>query len=137
MSNKETQHNTSPQKYDATEIETSIRSPNEEHIKPVTFGDNAHPEKDMETMQELRGANAVKIKAKKETMPKPSIRFDGVAHWSKFDDPEEGRKGFKCKKEGCGQSTPVFCEKCNVHLCFVVGKNGRNCFRSFHILEES
>lgn len=81
--------------------------------------------------------NSEKSKPKQEKLPKPSVRFDGNEHFINFDDPNGKRKGFKCKREGCGQATTVFCEKCKVHLCFVTGKKGRNCFKRFHILAES
>lgn len=73
-----------------------------------------------------------------EKMPKLSIRFDGVQHIPDFDDINE-RKGFRCKRDKCGKQTTVFCEKCQVHLCFVPGKSnrGRNCFKKFHQLNES
>lgn len=89
---------------------------------------------------ETKSSNEKKIKNSKsqhEKMPKLSLRFDNMSHWIQFDDPNEKRKGFRCKKEGCGQTTMAFCEKCNVHLCFVTGKKGRNCFREFHILSEN
>lgn len=78
-----------------------------------------------------------KSKTPKEKMPPHSLRFDGSQHWISCDDPNESRKGRRCKKEGCGLPTTVYCEKCKVHLCFVTGKNGRNCFKSFHQLNES
>lgn len=73
-----------------------------------------------------------------EKMPKLSIRFDGVQHIPDFDDNSE-RKGFRCKLKNCGKQTTVFCEKCNVHLCFLPGKSnrGRNCFKKFHQLAEN
>ena len=37
----------------------------------------------------------------------------------------------RCKKEGCGAKTHVYCKKCNVHLCFVVHK--KNCFTDYHL----
>lgn len=77
------------------------------------------------------------LKTPKEKMPLNSIRFNGLQHDIDFDNPNEPRKGFRCKKEGCGQSTTVFCNTCKVHLCFVTGKNGRNCFKRFHNLNES
>lgn len=72
-----------------------------------------------------------------EKLPKPSLRFDGKTHLPKFDCDE--RKGYRCKLEDCSKQTSVYCETCDVHLCFVPGKNGkgRNCFRKFHILNEN
>lgn len=76
-----------------------------------------------------------KKKATYEKLPKPSIRFSDTRHLPNFDT----KKGHRCKLEGCGQQTVVFCETCRVHLCFVTGQSGRsrNCFRKFHILEEN
>lgn len=73
-----------------------------------------------------------------EEMPSLSIRFDGIQHMPNFDDRNE-RRGFRCKLKKCGKQTTVFCEKCNVHLCFVPGKTdrGRNCFKKFHQLHEN
>lgn len=74
---------------------------------------------------------------KKEKLPKPSLRFDKFDHLPYFDDPTKNKKGYKCKREGCGLSTSVYCSKCQVHLCFVPGKKGRNCFSDFHSVEKS
>lgn len=73
-----------------------------------------------------------------EKLPKLSIRFDGIQHFINFDDNSQ-RKGFRCKLTGCGKQTTVYCEKCNVHLCFVPAKSsrGRNCFKKFHVLKEN
>lgn len=79
----------------------------------------------------------------REKKPKCSERFDGLNHWPEFDDPNESRKGFRCKF--CGMQSDVYCSKCNVHLCFVKEKtkagqkqrNIRNCFKAFHNLAES
>lgn len=76
-------------------------------------------------------------KASRETMPLNSIRFNGLQHDINYDNPNEPRKGFRCKLESCGAPTTVYCEVCKVHLCFVTGKNGRNCFKHFHNLSES
>lgn len=76
-------------------------------------------------------------KTSKEKMPLNSLRFNGLQHDIEFDNPNEPRKGFRCKKEGCGLPTTVYCDTCKVHLCFVTGKNGRNCFKRFHKLNES
>lgn len=84
-----------------------------------------------------------KNQTQRETKPKCSERFDGLLHWPEYDDPNEGRKGYRCKF--CGAQSDVYCTKCNVHLCFVKEKtkkgqehrNVRNCFKAFHNLEES
>lgn len=75
-------------------------------------------------------------KTVRETMPLNSIRFNGLQHDINYDDPNEPRKGIRCKLESCGIPTTVYCEVCKVHLCFVTGKNGRNCFKQFHNLSE-
>lgn len=77
------------------------------------------------------------IQRHKEKLPKPSIRFDKYEHWPEFDDPKEGRKGFKCKKEGCGHPSPFYCSKCKVHLCCIPGQKNRNCFKDFHLFEKN
>lgn len=33
----------------------------------------------------------------------------------------------------CQKNTTVYCAKCNLRLCFVIGKNCRNCFFNFHV----
>lgn len=75
-----------------------------------------------------------------EKLPKPSIRFDGKHHLPDFDHREDGRRGYRCKLEGCGKQTTVYCDKCKVHICFVPGEKKdrrRNCFKKFHTLEEN
>lgn len=72
-----------------------------------------------------------KAKQEQEKKPKPSYRFDGLNHLPDRDNKSEGRKGFRCKNEGCSKQTNVFCIKCNVHLCFVPE---RNCFLNYHLL---
>lgn len=59
--------------------------------------------------------------------PTDSVRYDNVGHF-----PDSGNKTSRCRycKDG---RTMVYCIKCNMYLCFVVGqKNKRNCFRLFH-----
>lgn len=75
----------------------------------------------------------------REQMPKNSVRFDGLN--LNFDDPNEERKGFRCKL--CGLQTNTYCLKCKVHLCFVRerAKDGnprkvRNCHMNFHEINE-
>lgn len=70
-----------------------------------------------------------KLKSSYEKKPMPTIRYDGREHWPNFDK-DDGRKGFRCKN--CGKQTTVYCEKCNVHICFFPGKRGRNCFKQYH-----
>lgn len=84
-----------------------------------------------------------KSQTQREKKPKCSERFDGYQHWPEYDDPNESRKGYRCKF--CGKASDVYCVKCGVHLCFVKerakpGKKQRevrNCFKAFHNLEES
>lgn len=75
-----------------------------------------------------------------EKNPKLSIRFDGMNHLPEYDNhKDDERKGFRCKLDGCGKQTTVYCDKCKVHLCFLPGKSARhrNCFKKFHILKEN
>lgn len=71
-----------------------------------------------------------------EKLQKLSVRFSNVQHIPNYDKDNQ-RKGFRCKLKGCGKQTAVYCETCGVHLCFLPGKQGRNCFRVFHILDEN
>lgn len=71
-----------------------------------------------------------------EKLPKLSVRFANVQHIPNYDK-DNHRKGFRCKLKGCGKQTTVYCETCEVHLCFLPGKQGRNCFRVFHVLDEN
>ncbi|XP_049945878.1 piggyBac transposable element-derived protein 3-like isoform X1 [Schistocerca serialis cubense] len=69
------------------------------------------------------------IKAKRartEIRPAPEIRNDLTGHFPGYHDNTEASR---CKMPSCKNKTHVFCEKCNVHLCFV---KGRNCFKMFH-----
>lgn len=92
----------------------------------------------LETLKTPKTAKTTKTtKTPRETMPLNSIRFNGLQHDINYDNPNEPRKGFRCKFESCGLPTTVYCEVCKVHLCFVTGKNGRNCFKHFHNLSES
>lgn len=89
--------------------------------------------------EKMRGLCTQKKKrTAREEMPKNAIRFDGFKHYLEYNDPSEDRKGFRCKL--CGMQSSTFCTKCNVHLCFVRERGGkkqvRNCFRSFHEINE-
>lgn len=106
-------------------------------IEPVEQIQISEVSAKMSTSQNSKRKRSPVTKTPKEKMPLNSVRFNGLQHNISFDDPNGPRKGHRCKREGCGQSTTVFCEACNVHLCFVTGKNGRNCFKKFHILNES
>lgn len=69
-----------------------------------------------------------KRQIQKPTVQRPAdcVRYDGVGHF-----PDSRDKQSRCRfcKEG---RTKVYCIKCDMHLCFVVGKNKRNCFLQFH-----
>lgn len=75
-------------------------------------------------------------KSEYEKLPKPSIRFDGLKHVPNFNQGDD-RKAHRCKFEGCDKRTPIYCEKCNVHLCLLPGQKGRNCFKEFHELNSN
>ncbi|XP_061382924.1 piggyBac transposable element-derived protein 2-like [Danaus plexippus] len=69
----------------------------------------------------------LKIHKPVSVRPTDSVRFDNTG-----DLPEAGNETMRCKYCKSGR-TSVYCIKCNVHLCFVVGKIKRNCFRNFHL----
>ncbi|KAL4101102.1 hypothetical protein QTP88_021122 [Uroleucon formosanum] len=51
---------------------------------------------------------------------------DGLDHMPTFDyKPNSSR----CKNRPCKFKTNVYCDKCNIHLCFVPG---RECYRQKH-----
>lgn len=52
--------------------------------------------------------------------PSNPVKFDNLGHFP--STMEEGRCRF------CQKKTVVFCIKCQSRLCFVTGKNDRNCF---------
>lgn len=97
-------------------------------------------EKDPVFDQEKRDLQK-KTTTEREQMPKNSIRFDGYKHYLNFDDPNEIRKGYRCKL--CGLQTNTYCIKCKVHLCFLREKSKggttrkvRNCHMNFHEINE-
>jgi len=55
---------------------------------------------------------AVKRGKTSETLPHLETRKDEVGHFPIYDNSK-----LRCKKEGCGAKTHVYCKKCNVHLC--------------------
>lgn len=63
---------------------------------------------------------------RKPCKPRPvdCVRFDNIGHF--LSTKEEGR----CME--CTKKTTVFCIKCDVRVCFVTGKNPRNCHLKFH-----
>lgn len=64
--------------------------------------------------------------AAERTRPKTVLRVDEKGHWPLFDKkPVEST----CKMGNCQSQTRVYCEKCELHLCFNVS---RNCFYKFH-----
>lgn len=54
------------------------------------------------------------------------VRHDRLDHMPNYDSKKEATR---CKFEKCTKKTHVFCDKCNLHLCFL---KERNCFLSFH-----
>lgn len=58
--------------------------------------------------------------------PKNSSRFDKAEHWP-FYDQKSSRS--LCKIKNCQNRTHVYCEKCDIHLCF---NATRNCFYEYH-----
>lgn len=69
--------------------------------------------------------NECKIKKPRSARPTSPVRYDNVGHFISTKE-DMGR----CKY--CNKNTTVYCIKCNIRLCFVTGKNPRNCFLSFH-----
>lgn len=128
MLNKETPHSSNLQKIDTEENDTVAQNSSALLDKGVQADTKCYPQKKKQT--------------EREEKPKNSIRFDGYRHYLDFDDPNEERKGYRCKN--CGRQTNTFCTKCSVHLCFVRerAKKGekkivRNCFRNYHEINES
>jgi len=61
-----------------------------------------------------------------ESVPVEEMRWDKIDHFPVFDEkPNTSR----CKYLFCKQKSSVLCSKCNVHLCFM---RGRNCYIDFH-----
>lgn len=77
-------------------------------------------------------AGLKRSKAKQEKRIPLSVRLDRYDHWPRKDSKADGRRGHRCKLESCGKQSNVYCSKCNVHLCFV---EGRNCFEAYHVLK--
>lgn len=67
----------------------------------------------------------IQMKNSKTARPTTPVRLDNVGHFPSMKE-DMGR----CKL--CQKNTTVFCIKCNLRLCFVTGKNARNCFLNFH-----
>lgn len=66
------------------------------------------------------------VKVKKPHAPRPlsPLKYDKIGHFP--STMEEWRRRF------CQKKTVVYCIKCNTRLCFVTGKDPRNCFSNFH-----
>ncbi len=61
-----------------------------------------------------------------DVRPLPEVQFDMVDHMPNYDEKKEATR---CKMPYCTGKTHVFCDKCNIHLCFVPQWN---CFRAAH-----
>lgn len=57
--------------------------------------------------------------------PVEDVRYDQTGHWPVAKEEQQ-----RCMLEGCKGKPRIKCEKCNVHLCLI---NGRNCFKEFHV----
>lgn len=60
-----------------------------------------------------------------QAAPAETSRYDNVGHFMTMTT--QGR----CRL--CSKLTVVQCLKCQVRLCFVTGKNSRNCQLQYHI----
>lgn len=106
-------------------------------IEPVEQMEISDVSDQKSKLQKYKRKRSPTPRTQKEKMPLMALRFNGLRHDIAYDDPNGARKGHRCKYETCSQPTTVFCETCKVHLCFVTGKKGRNCFKRFHTLNES
>ncbi|KAM4580374.1 piggyBac transposable element-derived protein 3-like [Odontesthes bonariensis] len=61
-----------------------------------------------------------------DVRPIPEVQYDMVDHMPNYDVKKEATR---CKMPYCAGKTHVFCDKCNIHLCFVPH---RNCFKASH-----
>ncbi|KAL7396481.1 hypothetical protein ABVT39_006460 [Epinephelus coioides] len=61
-----------------------------------------------------------------DVRPLPEVQYDMVDHMPNYDEKKEATR---CKMPNCTGKTHVFCDKCNIHLCFVPQ---RNCFKAAH-----
>lgn len=75
----------------------------------------------------VRGLPESSVKRRRlATNDSAPARYDPGGHFPNFD----GKKSkSRCKMHGCTHFTHVYCLRCDVHLCFV---KGRNCFYEFH-----
>uniref|UniRef100_A0A671NB21 PiggyBac transposable element-derived protein domain-containing protein n=1 Tax=Sinocyclocheilus anshuiensis TaxID=1608454 RepID=A0A671NB21_9TELE len=51
-----------------------------------------------------------------DARPLPEVQYDMVDHMPNYDEKTEATR---CKRPYCTGKTHVFCDKCNIHLCFV------------------
>lgn len=75
--------------------------------------------------QDLKKDQESCVRNPRSARPPSPIRYDNVGHFVSTKE-DMGRCKF------CHKNTTVYCIKCNIRLCFVTGKNGRNCFLNFH-----
>lgn len=129
------------QKKTSTEREKSLKWQEHGERKNDSATENLRDYEDEKLQKNIKGISQKKTSTEREQMPKNSVRFDGYKHYMNYDDPNEERKGYRCKL--CGVQTNTYCIKCKVHLCFVreKAKNGnprkvRNCHMNFHELDE-
>lgn len=85
-----------------------------------------HPPKRGRPSSEENNGRQQSKKRKTEARPYNEFRFDNYGHFPNID---ENKDSTRCKLENCKGKSHTFCVKCNVHLCFV---SGRNCFLKFH-----
>ncbi|KAL3179073.1 hypothetical protein MRX96_038317 [Rhipicephalus microplus] len=56
--------------------------------------------------------------------PVEDVRYDRTGHWPVAKEQQ------RCMLDGCKGKPRIKCEKFNVLLCLI---NGRNCFKEFHV----
>jgi hypothetical protein len=61
-----------------------------------------------------------------EKRPLQEVQTDMLDHMPNYDAKKEATR---CKLPGCSGKTHVYCDKCQVHFCFV---SQRNCFKYAH-----
>jgi Transposase IS4 len=65
-------------------------------------------------------------KCQSERRPPAEVLQDGRDHMPQYDVKKEASR---CKRQCCYGKTHIYCDKCQVHYCFVPG---RNCFAIAH-----
>ena len=109
---------------------TQMSIPDKDHMSLLRFQNTISTSLILATerLKPQRGRPSITPPARKKTrpaavMPVHDVRFDGTDHLP----------GFAEKKQRCRYCTSgysfVLCQKCNVQLCLV---KGRNCFSDFH-----